>query len=102
MRAGPPNSLIRDAAAMSDDQKAPHQTTPPSYRIARVRDFLKVPSDRRSECLREFEVWLQADESMRALLNGLPAKLSNSFVWIDDGKHHFTATVIAGRERIPV
>lgn len=82
------------------DSKSP--TTAPTYRIATVRDFLQVPSDRMAVCLQEFEVWLQADKSMRALFDGLPIKMPKAFVWIDDGEHHFSATVVAGPERFPV
>lgn len=63
----------------------------PKYTIRTLTDFLKVPEDRRAECLKEFSVWLELYEAVHVLFDGLLLKDHDAFVWIDDGKS--TATI---------
>lgn len=73
-------------------------TPPPSgtrYEIESVLDFLKVPTARRPECLKDFASFLEFGERGLHLLDEVSAKLSPSatfkssigstFTWIDDG-----------------
>lgn len=51
-----------------------------NYRIEHVGDFLKVPPDRLSACLQEFQVFLE-------IVRPLPPFLGvSAFEWIDDGE----------------
>ncbi|MDX1558992.1 MAG: hypothetical protein R3193_08815 [Marinobacter sp.] len=65
------------------------------YQIKTVADFMKVPKEKRAECLADFEDWLSIMDNHKEL-EGLLDYLSktegafstqhNSFTWIDDGK----------------
>ena len=72
------------------------QHSPPSYEIAHVRDFLKVPKDRLPDCLAEFADFLAMARNFTAAITkagpligfqSTPPELK-SFTWIDD-KHKF-------------
>jgi len=72
----------------------------PTYIIRNVWDFLKVPAERRAECLREFAIALDMAEATRLLLDSLlvnagaaPSQLTDAFTWFDDDKHEATVHV---------
>ena len=74
----------------------------PEYLIRTTIDFLKVPEDRRPVCLMEFNVWLSLCDASQNLMKGLPLEWSDTFVWIDDGKHHASVHITDGEETITV
>lgn len=53
-----------------------------TFTIRAVRDFLKVPIDRRTQCLTELLGWLAFVELER--LKTAPADIG-PFIWTDDG-----------------
>jgi hypothetical protein len=65
----------------------------PTYQIAALSDFRKVPEDRLAACLTEFADWLEITRRADALLRSLapdhpadqPILADELFVWIDDG-----------------
>jgi hypothetical protein len=75
---------------------------PTRYEISAPLDFLKVPEDRRSECLREFATWLEIADNMRTLFEGIPMEVARdgAFIWIDDGKSTASVIVNCGDEEI--
>lgn len=61
------------------------------YRIETVKDFLKVPEDKRDECLRDFKTWLDTIEGLQSALAELADIDKNlvridTYIWLDDGK----------------
>ena len=77
---------------------AAEHATLKTYEIRTVADFLIVPEERRSVCLREFHSWLAIQEGVTALLlaanDALEGDLKREhlhwqndvFRWNDDGK----------------
>lgn len=59
-----------------------------TYILATINDLLRVPSERRSACLREIGLALQ---SFDAALQSNPGMALGSIEWADDGKEEFTA-----------
>lgn len=83
---------------------ASNTTTPPSYTIATVRDFLLVPVDRRDDCLHEFAAWLGCFDLLHALVEK-PAHIQSmpeAFVWVDDGELRLEASFSVGDKKIVV
>jgi hypothetical protein len=74
----------------------------PRYEILTVQDFANVPEDRREICLREFAVWLGLVVGVKKLMRGVPLKLPEAFVWVDDDKHEATIGISAGGEHIHI
>ena len=70
----------------------------PEYRIASIADFLKVPEDRLTACLEEFEDWVCILRATDALIRTLapdhptdsPLVTEQSFTWVDDGARNIT------------
>ena len=67
--------------------------TPKRYVIKDVADFLKVPADRRADCLVEFADFLTFLDKVASAVatvkwaDTVTADISKShFIWIDDGK----------------
>lgn len=68
------------------------------YKIRTIQDLLKVPAERRTDCLMEIEIGLRRVESIcedyRAKLprwlHWLCAPKLRSFIWIDDGLRNET------------
>lgn len=57
-----------------------------TYEIEHVKDFLKVPADRREACLKEFADWIVVAETVTDIANSRGAKSEPArFDWIDDG-----------------
>lgn len=55
------------------------------YEIGKLTDFAKVPKDRRSEMLSEFEEWLDILDEIKPLMDaGLI--FPQNFIWMDDGE----------------
>ena len=74
-------------------------TTPKTYHIASVLDFLHVPADQRETCLKEFSVWLGLIEDAKVIIGGVTeAKPPECFGWIDDDLHHAAVIVWDGKE----
>jgi hypothetical protein len=67
-------------------------TPSPEYEIQTVKDFLKVPADRRPDCLTEFLHYLDHMEPYRELFD--TGAVFPAFVWCDDG-HQTTAAEAA-------
>lgn len=57
-------------------------TTGQTFTIRYVSDFLRVPVDRRTQCLTEFLGWLAHVEQAR--LRDAPVDVG-PFIWADDG-----------------
>lgn len=55
------------------------------YEIKSVADFIKVPDEKLSECLRDFASWCDFHREMRDLLDGIEMH-EETFIWVDDGK----------------
>lgn len=68
-------------------------TSPLTYEIRSVHDFLTVPIDRLVDCLHEFPVWLATMAAIRATMGDL-VKLPQAFIWIDDGKRTYQASFV--------
>lgn len=76
-----------------------------TYEIRTVADFLKVPTERRRICLREFHSWLDIQKSMIDLLCAASDALDGGlkpehftwrnevFRWVDDGKAVMSVTM---------
>lgn len=82
-----------------------NKTTEPTYSIREVRDFLKVPPDRREDCLHEFAAWLACDDFLRSLsedIDAAGATFPAEFVWVDDGERRLEASFSFGDERLVV
>ena len=58
--------------------------TTKTYIIRTIADFLAVPPDRRSECLREFETWCSMADLIQSIADGC-ATMPDAFEWTDDG-----------------
>lgn len=57
------------------------------YEIATVEDFLKVPEDKLSECLKDFASWVGMVRLVRDLGPEIvKLREHGNFVWTDDGK----------------
>lgn len=75
------------------------------YRIKTVKDFLKVPADKREQCLREFNEWLglidKGINGRLAELFGMKENqvLTSAFIWVDDGKTGFKEIRIVSKKR---
>jgi hypothetical protein len=57
--------------------------------IKTVSDFLVVPAEKRAHCLKDFAMWLEmvpAVNDMFGDIEGVRTK-TDTFIWIDDGKH---------------
>jgi hypothetical protein len=54
------------------------------YEIRTVEDFLAVPQDKLSECLRDFKQWVELAYELNALF-GEGAMVKTEFIWFDDG-----------------
>lgn len=73
----------------------------PTYEIAHVRDFLKVPADRRGACLEEFKDFLGLSDAMMKAADAIadavgadkPGGSVESFTWIDDGESNRTINI---------
>jgi hypothetical protein len=76
----------------------------PRYDIATIQDFAKVPEDRLNDCLREFSVWVRMGHGLAAMLTGIPVDWPESFVWVDDDRHHIDVKIRSadGSVTIPV
>lgn len=86
----------------NDPQKPLSQTAALEYHITSVTDFLQVPEERRTVCLREFGVWLSIGEATTALMDGIPVEWPSTFVWVDDDKHEATVGILTGEEHIEI
>lgn len=73
----------------------------PTYTIRTVSDFAAVPEDRLTVCVAEFLAWLHLRALSLKVLDGLPVKWPEDFVWIDDGLHRMDATITDGKTTIP-
>lgn len=65
----------------------------PEYRIESVHDFLKVPSARRGECLREFRRFLDMHADIQTIA-GVELQ-TVTFTFVDDGKHETTINLVS-------
>lgn len=73
------------------------------YEIRTVLDFLKVPPERRADCLEEFAVFLEVAEAsvnlmdavaIRAGVSGaLRTTIKDTYLWIDDGRRDIHANI---------
>ena len=58
------------------------------YLISHVSDFLKVPKEKRSKCLKEFTEYLSLMSAFSAI--GMEF---DSFIWVDDDKNNATVRI---------
>ena len=75
---------------------------PKEYRIEKLTDFATVPEDRISDCLKEFESFV---ENMRGIIELVQLATESTgddladaikqmaFVWVDDGKEDVDITI---------
>jgi hypothetical protein len=60
---------------------------PQRYEITTLADFLKVPAERRQDCLTDFLMWLAMHEQARQMTEFKDIRFPmDQFVWIDDGQ----------------
>ena len=60
------------------------------YKLVSVLDFLKVPQERREDCLSEFLCWLEVAEQVSKIRASIGTE---AFDWIDDGKGEMTIII---------
>ncbi len=73
------------------------------YEIRTVKDFFKVPAERRELCVSEFLMWMGMCDGAAALLGGLVDPVRTVFTWIDDdaGKVHVRIVAPDGQQLYP-
>ena len=76
--------------------------THPTHTIRTVHDFLKVPASSRAVCLLEFGHWLETMGKIATMMDGIPVRLPDAYVWIDDGLHTASVTITDGERVINV
>ena len=84
---------LRDQAACKANKRKEHEHVgAEKYVIKKVSDFLKVPANRQADCLAAFAVFLGFSRGWWAA--GRIGRIG-PFVWIDDGKKHWTKKIHA-------
>lgn len=74
-----------------------------TYEIKTIGDFLKIPSDRISICLKEMAEHLPVVRANLEMLGIEPTgKEINVFTWVDDGKKDLTVSLNCGDESLVV
>lgn len=72
----------------------------PQYHIESLKDFLKVPVERREACMAEFIMWLAMVDLWDVVADTIPEPIpyEAAFTWIDDGKNNVEINVsVKGR-----